>query len=247
MVVKVAAILTLFVVNVSVADVVKLGADYWYPYNGEPGSSMPGVMIELAEKALAQNQMSLHYEIYPWPRAIHMARQNKLDCIVGTHKEDVPDFIFGEEPYGMEYTYFFVHVNSKWEYKNIDSLKGKVIGTIIGYKYDKSLDDWLKEHAYSVGGEDALKKNILKLINGRLDAVIESKAVMDAKLKELDLVAEVKISGNVAATNSSFIACGPNNTRSRSIVEALDSGIKLLRQTGEMHNILNKYGLSDWK
>ncbi|GLT16922.1 hypothetical protein GCM10007938_06990 [Vibrio zhanjiangensis] len=241
------SLLLLLLPAVCSAQTVTIGADEWFPMNGEPNSATPGFMIEIADKALTVSGMSLDYKIVPWERAIFMAREGKIDCIVGASSEEVPDFVFGKEEYARDHMTFYVNNGDSWKFDNVESLNGKKIGIISGYGYSEIIDDWLESNGQAMAGNNALEKNIKKLQSKRIDAVIDSKLVMDAKLKEMNLTGQIVSAGTVDEQYSLYIACGPNNPKSQSIVSALDTGIKQLRSQGEVNSIMQKYGLTDWK
>ncbi|NOH73342.1 amino acid ABC transporter substrate-binding protein [Vibrio pectenicida] len=237
----------LFLPAVTGAQSITIGADEWFPMNGDPNSVTPGFMIEIAENALKINGMSVDYRIAPWERAIFMAREGKIDCIVGASPEEVPDFIFGEEEYARDQMTFYVNNGDSWKFNSIESLDGKKIGTISGYSYSETVDNWLETNAHAISGNNALEKNIKKLQSKRIDVVIESKLVMDAKLKEMNLTGQIVSAGTVDEQYNLYIACGSSNPESPNIVSALDIGIKKLRAKGEVNKIMSKYGLADWK
>lgn len=187
----------LFLPVVAGAKTITIGADEWFPMNGDPNSLTPGFMIEMADNALKIHGMSVDYRIAPWERAIFMAREGKIDCIVGASPEEVPDFIFGEEEYARDQMTFYINHGDRWKFNNIESLNGKKIGTISGYSYSEMVDSWLENHALAMSGNNGLEKNIKKLQSKRLDVVIESKLVMDAKLKEMNLTGQIVSAGTV--------------------------------------------------
>lgn len=229
------------------ADTITLATDVWFPMSGQPNSDKPGYMIEIAEKALAMQQYKMNYKLMPWLRAIDAARKGDINCIVGAHVEDAPDFVFGKQNYGSDAAHFFTNTNSPWSYTGPDSLAGKKVGTIVGYAYDPSVDSWLESNAIALGGDDALPKNIKKLSAKRLDTVIEFSMVMQAKLQEMGMAGKIKSAGAVSEPSGLYIACSPNLSNSSAVVTALDEGLAALRASGELAKIMAKYGLTDWQ
>ena len=82
------------------ADTVTILSDKWYPVNGDPTSSKPGYMIDIAQVILKTNGHFLDYRLAPWTRSISEVRKGRADCIVGAYKEDATDFIFPENSWG---------------------------------------------------------------------------------------------------------------------------------------------------
>ncbi|EGR2831271.1 transporter substrate-binding domain-containing protein [Vibrio cholerae] len=223
-----------------------IAGDEWYPMNGSPEMENPGFMIEVARFALKEKGLSLEYRIMPWERAIQSARDNSINCIVGAGESDAPGFIFGKEPYGLYQASFYKNRSDSFQYVDLASLSNKKVGTILGYYYDSEVDEWLDKNGISLTGNDALEKNIRKLLAQRIDLVIESTVVMGSKLKEMNLTDSI-VSAGLLGESFLYIACGPNNPDSKDIILALDNGINLLRKNGELDKILSKYGVEDWE
>ena len=78
-----AIVALLFTSHLLFADTIRLRADYWYPFNGEPQDKNPGHMIEIAKTAWEQAGYHLDYQLMPWEESITKARAGEADCIVG--------------------------------------------------------------------------------------------------------------------------------------------------------------------
>ena len=231
----------------SFAQTVVVAADEWFPMNGEPNNDRPGFMIELATQALALQNIKLDYRVVPWERAIIQARQNKIDCIVGAAKEEVPDFVFGQEEFALDAMTFFVNDGDNWQFNTVESLNNRKVGSISGYKYGEPFDSWIEKNGYVLAGNNALDRNIKMLQTKRIDTIIESELVMGAKLQSLNATEYVKSAGNTGTLEYLYLACGPDNPNSSTIVKSLDEGIRTLRKRGHVQEIMYRYGLSDWK
>lgn len=124
--------LCLLPLSANADNTITIRADHWYPMNGDPGSDMPGYMIELASAILKEHGYSVNYEKMPWKRAVSSVRDGKFDCVVGAYKEDAEDFIFPEESWGLDQADFFVKKSNEWRYKGLESLGEMKIGLIGG-------------------------------------------------------------------------------------------------------------------
>lgn len=232
------------------ADSISIRADEWFPMNGAPGAAQPGYMIELAEKIFASNDHSIDYKVMPWERALDKVRTGDFNCVVGAYKEDAPGFIFPQEQWGMDDTAFYVSADSKLKLADLNALLKYKVGVVQGYAYGGELDVLITNSPAvfkSIGGKDALDKNIKKLLNNRLDVVLESVAVMEAKLKQMGASDKVTVGGALDQPTEMYIACSPNHPKSKDYIQMIDEGTKKLRASGELAKILDKYGLKDWK
>lgn len=234
----------------SIADTVSIRADYWYPMNGDPNSATPGFMIEIAQKALAKAGHTVDYAIMPWERALDSVRKGTFDCVVGAYKSDAPDFVFPTNSQGIDSNVVYVKKGNTWRYTDLNSLKQVKLGGIQGYSYGDEIDAFIEQNPDNIKlayGPTALEQNIKKLAAGRLDGVLESPSVFEAKLKEMNLQGQFEPAGTITEAEGLYIACSPAKSGSPSIVKLIDDGTQALRESGELATILNKYGLKDWK
>lgn len=204
-------------------------------------------MIELAEEALALKGMQLKYTTLPWERAVIKARKGEIDCVVGVVKDNVPDFLFGEEEYAQNEMHFFVRVEDSWRFQSTESLHGRRVGAISGYVYGESVDSWITENGFVLTGNNALKRNIKMLRARRIDTIIDSWLVMSANLRNLGLSEHIISAGKVKPSQRLYFACSPNSPKSSMIVKSLDDGIRVLRRQGRVQYIMSRYGFNDWK
>lgn len=234
------------------SSTVTIRADEWFPINGIPDSAEPGYMIEIAQMIMADHGHTIEYRIMPWKRSVKQVRAGSFDCVVGAYKEDAPDFLFPDDSWGSIASSFYVKKGSDWFYKGIESLKSVKMGVIGGYAYSDEFDKYIKESKDSsmvqvLNANNALEQNIKKMLKGRIDVVVESHLVMEAKLKKMGVSNEVAFAGELVAAESMYIACSPARSTSKEYVKYFSEGIKKLRSSGKLKQILDKYGLKDWK
>ena len=238
--------------TLSHANTVTIRADEWYPINGVPGAKNPGYMIELAQIILAKHGHTVEYRSMPWERSLLEVRRGSFDCVVGAYKEDAPDFVFPDNAWGSIESTFYVKNDNTWKYTGIDSVKNIVIGAIGGYAYSEEFDAYIKQNKGNrnvqvINANNALEQNIKKLLLGRIGAIIESHLVMEAKLKSMNATDKVKSAGILVKAENMYIACSPAKSTSKEYVKLFSEGIKELRATGKLKEILDKYGLKDWQ
>jgi polar amino acid transport system substrate-binding protein len=246
------SIYTMPVSSALAAETISLRADYWYPMNGDPSSDHPGYMIEIAKAILEPSGYAVDYETMPWKRALEEVRAGNVHCAVGAYQEDAPDFIFPNEEMGIDETHFYTTQESSWNFSGIESLQHVQLGYVGGYGYGDPLDSYLKDPAnqsriQALNADNALEQNIKKLLAGRIQATIESKMVMAAKLSDMGLGDNIRSAGALGNQSKMYIACSPKKSESKRITEMLGQGIIKMRTNGSLKPILEKYGISDWK
>lgn len=232
-------------------ETISIRADVWFPMNGEPGSDRPGYMIEFAKAIFEPLGYRVDYQDMPWTRSLFNVGQGASDCVVGAYREDAPNFVFPRTHWGEDQNLFWTRADSGWQYDgNLSSLDGMRIGLIRDYAYSPAFDALMATEpagAEFLSANNALEQNIRKLALGRIDVTVESRLVMEAKLKALGMEDEIIPAGRLGEPNPMYIACSPANPDSQRYVDWVDSGTARLRESGELQTILGRYGLRDWR
>jgi len=234
------------------ADTITIVADRWPPYNGDPDSEEPGYGIEIAQYIFDSAGHRIIYKILPWKRAVLQTRSGDYYAIIGATKNETPDFIFPEEEIGISENAFFVQKGSSWAFTGTESLLQVQVGVIKGYSYGSILDEFFKQHkeiTQYVHGEDPLLLNIKKLLAKRIDVVIEDMNVFFQKAKKMGVSDRIAKAESIKDETDSrvYIAFSPEIPKSEEYAEMLTKGIRKLKTTGKLDEILTKYGLKYWK
>jgi polar amino acid transport system substrate-binding protein len=234
------------------AKSISLRADIWCPYNCDPQSDRPGFFIEIARQVFKKHGYEIDYETTNWQRAKEEGEKGLIDGIVGAYKEDAPDFIFPQEPLGYSENLLYVLQNSDWKFTGVESLPGKTIGVIKGYTYDPLIDKLVSAgnpHFLIVGGEDALDRLIKMAQTNRIDGLYEDRNVFSSKLKSLHIPENsFKSAGQFKKKRSEcYIAFSPKRKSAFLYAKILTEGMRELRKNGELAQILQKYGIKDFK
>lgn len=244
------AICVLLITNSAPAAEIIIVADEWPPYCGKAGSKFPGYGVEIAKKVFESAGHTFKYLNIPWTRAIIETRAGKYTAIIGAYKEEAPDFIFPEEEFGVSRYAFYGKRGSLWKYDEIESLQSKKIGLIKGYSYGKELNEYFEKNAQRVqyvSGDDPLYQNIMKLLVGRFDTLIAGENVMTYKIKEMGVVGEVINVGITDISGNLYVAFSPTNKTSIKYAKIFSEGIRNLKTSGGLDQILDRYGLKYWK
>lgn len=234
------------------ADVIELRSDLWCPYSCEPKAARTGFMVEIAKEIFKSAGHKVNYQVVNWARAIAETREGKFHGIIGASRSDAPDFIIPKMPQGKSYNFYWTNNDDHWEYKKLDSVKGKKIGVINSYSYSEEIDHAVHNKNPSfivVSGEDALAKMIKMTEAKRLDGFVENPYVLNYLLNGMGQSKDKfkKVSLNITADSDLFVAFSPVNPNSKKYAEILSRGMDVLRKSGKLEIILQKYGLQDWK
>lgn len=236
--------------KVCIADEITLVADVWCPYNCKADDTQKGILLEIAKRAFSKQGLHVSYQVVPWARAIEETRTGKYDAIMGAYKSDAPDFIFPEQALAVSHDVFFVSKDSKWKYVNLASLSHVSLGVIRDYAYGEPLDSYIAKHFEDPtriqvsSGDDALKASVKKLLSGRLQVVVEDRAVMSYYIQQNKLQGQIIEAGEVGSDNV-FIAFSPAKPNSKKWARLISDTMLELKSSGAYDQLMSKYGLND--
>ena len=247
-------LLYFFIISNSLyADVITITGDEWCPYNCKKSDINQGFMVDIARSIFQKHGDTLIYHVASsWENAVEETRQNKYNAIIGTIPDEAKDFIFPSEPQSVSTDSFFVSKESKWKYEGVKSLTEVTIGVIKGYSYTPKIDAYIQKNKYSpkhvqvISGNRAVYQNAKKLLYKTIDVLIEDPYVLNYYFSLEKSKIPFKIVGNTGVSNI-YIAFSPNNINSQKYSEILSEGMIKLRESGELEQILSKYGLQNGK
>lgn len=234
----------------AVADLIRLRADDWCPFNCS--GQRPGYGVEIAAQVFAAAGHQIQYELAPWSRSLEDCLRGEIEAVIGAAPVDSPDLVFGAEPIGQWDSTFVVRQGHTWRYQGIESLERIKLAAIIGYIYMEPVGGYIERHKKDrgridpIGGTQPLDQSLKMVAAGRVDATLESRAVLDYKLREMGLADQLAYAGGTES-GPIYIAFSPKNPKARDYADLLDAGIRAMRADGRLKQILERYGVRDWK
>lgn len=229
-------------------SVISVRSDEWYPVNGLPGAERPGFAIEILRAIFEPQGIRVDYSLSGWSRSLELARTGQVDCVIGAYRADAPALLFPRSAVALDDVAFYVASASSWRYQGLDSLEGVVLGAIADYSYGELMDGYLNAHAGEdrvqlIHGMEPLRRNIRKLLSGRVDVLLESPLVMEATVEQEGLAEALIEAGRIGLSEPIYLACAPDKSSSPVYLRLFDEGMARLRANGELARIMDRYGL----
>jgi polar amino acid transport system substrate-binding protein len=229
--------------------------DNWCPYNCAPDANRRGYMVDILERVLSPH-FELTYRLEPWTRAIKLVETNEAQLLIAT-PSTTANKIVTSVPLGVDRSCFFVRKDNPWRYKQISDLVSVRLGVVQDYSYDDNgpLDTLISQYRErkdpkleSAFGANAMQTNFLKLKGGRMDVLIENENVGNYIIQESKMQNSIGIANCITHhVSTTHVAVASKRSDAKAIVMLINSGLRELRRTGELKNILKPYGMSDWQ
>lgn len=229
------------------ADVIELRADQWCPFNCVPDSSAPGFMVELAREALAPFGHEVRYANLNWSRSLAEVRVGTVNGVIGTDTDESPDLVFGA-PLAKYQEAAVFRRNEARPIATPQDLQGLRLGGIQDYDYAAALLDYIESNKTDptqvqlLSGDNGLHRNLQKLLNHRIDLILEERSVLLHALNALGLRDQVDVIAQEAVTPL-YIGFSPALDSSALYASQLSQGLERLKLSGRYDEILTRYGL----
>ncbi|MBF0110208.1 MAG: transporter substrate-binding domain-containing protein [Magnetococcales bacterium] len=236
---------------VALAEVITLRADSWCPYNCDPESDRPGILIEIAKEILGPAGHSIDYRLMPWSRTLNEVLKGNISGAVGVIPSEAPELIYGANPLAYDKPGFAFNKGMEFSYRGPSSLDPFRIAVIRDYHYDDGeIDAYLQAHQTDStriqpnAGDNAGMANLKKLLSHRVDLVLDSHDVLAHLVHRHHLGQKVELYA-IDRWTGIHIGFSPVKPESRNLANLLSSGIPSLRRQGRLAEIFARYGLSD--
>ena len=261
-------VFTLFLTSTSYGKSVVFSSDYFCPYVCDPTKEdgKTGYTVEILKEIFESTGYDFQFKILPWQRAlIEFNNQGDgIDSVIGVTKEhDVSKSLtlFPEIAIGHYDHRFYTQKGSTllkgWRYKNIESVRNLTLGTVAGWSYcnkefTKYTSDKNSKNISALRGKNIVSRNFMKLVLGRNDLWVVNISTVEYFLnkerkKKKNKVNRIVTAGNLPCTG--FIKAYPifyQNDRGRELSNIYYDGMKKIRKSGSLNEILKSYGISDW-
>ncbi len=228
-----------------------LAADEWCPYNCAPNTEKPGYIVEIATIVFKEAGYRVIYRTTLWESAVKAARIGRYNGIIAATKVEGKGFVFPEEEVGISSNDFFVAAGDSWRYKSVSSLETKRLGVIKGYDYGETINGYIagamEGRIQMVSWDNAVELNLKKLVNGRIDVLLDDRNVISYIAGEMGVGSKITYAGSNGKQQKLYVAFSPAVEKSKTYARIMDEGVLNLRKTGVLSNILSKYGLTDWR
>lgn len=156
---------------------IKLAVGEWPPYFSATMKEN-GVYAHIVKEAFQREGISVHYSFYPWKRALQLTKEGEAAASPGWKVTDErsKDFLFSN-PVIISKTVLFFRKNTPLDFKTIENLAGKTVGTTNGYSYGEYFDNASKQGTIKTDPAPNDELSLKKLLAGRIDMVAMNRTV----------------------------------------------------------------------
>ena len=242
-------LMLIFVVNINAKSLKFIGIDYC-PIGCDPTleDGKEGFVVDALKHIFTKYGYKVDITIMQFSRAIKQIETGKYDGIIVTGKEISPNLIYPKHSISPAQACFLVKKGDDWKFSGIESLDSRKIAAIEEFHYpDEEIDKYLKSKKDNVellsNDKDPTKRNILKLVSGRVDTYVEGYFPAKYMLFKLGYEDKIEISQFLDKTFYGYTAFSNHNSDAQILADIFDKEFEKMLKNGELLKILKVYGI----
>lgn len=225
----------------------RIRADSWMPFNGDPAAKQPGYVVEFLREVFEPQGIKVDYQVMPWAAAVKAAEAGEIDGIIGANKKEAENLVTGSVEIAEPQFALFARKDNPWKYDSLRSLQGVRLGAIEGYSYWSSLDGYIKKSSAPAlklyTGENPLAEAMTDMVDGKIDVMAESVLVFIWTTKSTGRkFSDFRIA--YSETAEPLYVAFAKNELGRKYARMFDVGLRKLKDSGRFDAILSGYGFA---
>jgi len=228
-------------------------SDVYPPYTFHSKEENKGFVVDVLKEIFEPLGYIVNYQTISWEKSLKMIDKGHADCLLGGYAKHavnmgipVPKY-----PIGVMRMHFFgkkgSYADTEWEYDGTEESLMKVkIGVQAGAVYGDEFDTYFKKAPrFSVQpnfGNQATRNNILKVLAGRIDVIIEDHNVLSFLVHQMDLKNKLISVGHEQNMGTPYyIFFSRKSPYYAQYTEILEKGLKQMIQSGQIDKIKTRY------
>lgn len=229
-------------IGYSADKVVQLTSLDWPPYSSKSLAEQ-GASVAVAKAAFKAMGYDLKVSFFPWSRAVALAKDDKSQYsgyFPEYHSTDTAkDFIYSD-PMGSGPLGFAERKDKVINWSKLDDLKAYKIGVVQDYINTTEFDSMVASKALKTSTTTSDTKNLLKLVNGRLDLAVVDKNVMNYLFKTDKKLGKKSSQAQFNTTlleDKKLFICFKKNAKGEDLAKIYNEGLKKI----DINKIMQQY------
>lgn len=235
--------LTVSLCSTAYAKTIVAAAD---PYPPFVDSSNPtdGLSLEIIRAAFKTQGDDVKMVYVPWARAVAGVNDGTYDILPNAWYTEArtKEMVFST-PYAVNNVKFIKAKGDPFEFKGLDSLKGKRVGIVRGYGYG---DAFSANTGFTRDEVSDVLTNVKKVVAKRVDLTLEDEIVAKFLVSKEDpkMLDQIEFSQESLSSNPLHVTSGKKNPNHAEIISKFNAGYELIKSNGTLAAILKKYNMS---
>lgn len=225
--------------------VIHLVTEDYPPYGFVEDGKLTGIAVDLVEVLFERIDQPIEVTLLPWTRALKMTELGEADGIFTTFYSDERaqylDYV--KEPLAYEAQYIYHLATTDMTFRDsITGLSGYRIGIVQDYYLGEAFEKAKSEGVLQVEENTDIETNIQKLLDKKIDIMIDHRNSTLFRLKKLGLTEKIKESANPFRKPESLHLCFSKKSKvDETMMLRIEEELKAMKKDGTYQNIIDSY------
>jgi polar amino acid transport system substrate-binding protein len=215
------------------------------PYGYLENKEIKGIAVDVVKELCKRQNIELKLELLPWTRALKMTELGEADGIFTTfYSEERTKYLdFVEEPLAYEAQYIYTLKGNTINYDGtMKSLSTYKIGILQDYYLGNEFDSAMQNGTLKVEETTDMKTNLQKLVDGRIDLIVDHHLSTLFYLKKMNLLDQVVESKETFRQPESLHLCFSKAKKfDAEFIKQMNDTLKQMKEDGTYDKIVNSY------
>lgn len=217
------------------------------PFSFQENGQFKGINYEMAKEAFKRMGVEVEFKVFPWQRMLEMAKNGELDGVMdASYNAERAEFLnYPQEPTSVDFIYFYALPDSSISYGgSMDAIKGKKIAAMRGYSFGDAFTKARKDNLFTVEEGDNFEGNYLKLMEKRVDLMVEYKTLFEYEMKKAgkSVSAVKQLTPPVVSDDKQFLVFSKKSSRAnQEFIQKFSAALQEIRKDGTYQKIYNSY------
>lgn len=225
--------------------IIQLVTESYIPYGFMENGVIKGIAVDVVSEAFRRQGFTVELQMLPWTRALQMVEDGDTDGIYCAFYSDKRAIFmqYLKEPIAYEAQYVYTLKDSPVRFDGtMESLKPYRIGAQQDYYYGEAFEKAKGDSAYQIEQVIEVPINIRKLLDGRIDAMVDHHLSMLYYLKQMnlqDVIVEQPIP--LREPSGLYLAFTKKRFVDQALIQSIDEELVKMKQDGSYQDIVDRY------
>ncbi len=226
-------------------EIIKLVTESYIPYSYMENGELKGIAVDVVSEAFKRQGYEVDLTVLPWTRALQMIEDGDADGIFcAFYSEKRAIFMqYLKEPIAQEAQFVYTLKDSPVKFDGtLDSLKPYRIGVLQDYFFGEAFDRARKDGSLHVEAVTDLPTDIQKLLDGRIDAMVDHHLSTLYYLKQMnvqDRIVEQSVPFREPA--GLYLAFTKKRFLDQALILKIDEELVAMKADGTYQKIMDRY------
>lgn len=225
--------------------IVQLVTESYIPYAFEENRVIKGLAVDVVSEAFKRQGYTVELQMLPWTRALQMVQDGDADGIFcAFYSEERGEYLqYLDEPLAYEAQFVYTPKGSPVKFDGtIESLKPYRIGMIQDYFFGAEFENAKKSGELKVEEVTDLPTDIQKLLEGRIDAMVDHHLSTLYYLKKMGVQDKVIEQPTPLREPEGLYLCfSKKRNVDPELIRKIDEELVKMKGDGSYKEIINRY------